>query len=110
VGVPAFSLDFDGVLVALSLIGFMVQIAGWIWVRRLARRMKGEHGGELVAIIAFLMGWLLVLRTVTLVGLLNYGFTDDTDLVVILSVGTQVAFLVLVFEVWRRLRRLMNGD
>jgi hypothetical protein len=61
-----------------------------------------------VGIVSFLMGWTLVFRLLSLGGIIHYGATDTTGLVVGLSVISQILFLGLVAVVVFRLRRFMR--
>lgn len=94
----------ESALVVLSGVTLSVQVAGWYWVRKLHRAMRAGDGYRLLGIIAFLLGWTVVLRIIGFFSLLYFAASDSTEEVVLISLLTQIAFLFIVFVVWRRLR------
>jgi len=103
VGLPEYAL------VALSGVTLVIQIVSWLWVRRLARRLRGTDGGHLISIISYLLGWTVVLRLIGYAGLVYFGATGTTDPIVQLTVLTQLAFILIVVRVWRQLRQFLNS-
>lgn len=102
------ALNLENALVALSGVTLVIQLLAWRWVRRLRDQLDGD-GRELVSIISFLLGWTVVLRLISYVGLLYFAHSGTTDQVVVITVFTQVAFLFIVWVVWRRLNRFTSS-
>lgn len=98
----------EGILLVLSILSYAVQVLAWIWIRGLAKRLKlSRAGASLVSIVSFLLGGTLLIRAVGGGILLVIGRTNLAP-VYIIAILSQIAFLWLCFEVWRRMRQFMD--
>jgi hypothetical protein len=71
----------------------------------------GGTGSELVGIISYLLVWMVALRLVGMLVWVGFALVDKQgayDLAIGVTVVSQSVFIVVVFVVWRRLRRFMK--
>lgn len=99
-------IGLETILLGLSAVTYLVNIIAWVWIRRLRARLSGG-AAELVGIITFLLGWSLLLRILPFLALAYYAVSHDIDMVTTLTVATQIIYLILIGEVWRRMRAFM---
>jgi hypothetical protein len=97
------------VIVFLSFVSFVFQIAAWWWVHRLHQRLSGRDGDVLVGIVDLLLGWSVFLRVVGTVGTVYSAVVMEPLIAGVTIVASQIFFLVIVTEAIRRLVRLMKS-